>query len=79
MSSLDDSVKHVENEFHFLMKCSQYDQLRTEMFARIQAVDFSFSEMSVQNKFIFLLTTQHAAKIVAQFIVDAYDERLAQF
>ena len=61
------------------MKCSQYDQLRTEMFARIQAVDFSFSEMSVQNKFIFLLTTQHAAKIVAQFIVDAYDERLAQF
>ena len=79
MSSLDDSVKHVENEFHFLMKCSQYDQLRTEMFARIQAVDFSFSEMSVQNKFIFLLTTQHAAKIVAQFIVDAYDERLAQY
>ena len=61
------------------MKCSQYDQLRTEMFARIQAVDFSFSEMSVQNKFIFLLTTQHAAKIVAQFIVDAYDERLAQY
>ena len=79
ISSLDDSVKHVENEFHFLMKCSQYDQLRTEMFARIQAVDFSFSEMSVQNKFIFLLTTQHAAKIVAQFIVDAYDERLAQY
>ena len=71
ISTLDDSVKHVENEFHFLMKCSQYDQLRTEMFARIQAVDFSFSEISVQNKFIFLLTTQHAAKIVAQFIVDA--------
>ena len=40
---------------------------------------YTFSEMSVQNKFIFLLTTQHVAKIVAQFIVDAYDERLAQF
>ena len=70
-------MKHVENEYHFLMKCSQYDQLRSEMVARIQAADFA--QMNDLEKFIFLLTTQSVAKIVAQFIVDAYDERTAQF
>ena len=59
------------------MKCSQYDQLRSEMFAKIQAVDFA--QMNDHDKFVLLLTTQSLAKIVAQFIVDAYDERLSQF
>ena len=76
VSNLSDSMKHVENEYHFLMKCSQYDQLRSEMFAQIQAADFA--QMNDLEKFIFLLTTQSVAKIVAQFIVDAYDERTAQ-
>ena len=61
----------------YLMKCSQYDQLRSEMFAKIQAVDFA--QMNDHDKFVLLLTTQSLAKIVAQFIVDAYDERLSQF
>ena len=77
VSNLSDSMKHVENEYHFLMKCSQYDQLRSDMFAQIQVVDFS--QMNDHDKFVFLLTTQSVAKIVAQFIVDAYDERIAQF
>ena len=77
VSDLSDSMKHVENEYHFLMKCSQYDQLRSQMFVQIQAVDFA--EMNDPDKFVFLLTTQCVAKIVAQFIVDAYDERVAQF
>ena len=77
VSSLSDDMKHVENEYHFLMKCSQYDQLRSDMFAQIQVVDFS--QMNDHDKFVFLLTTQSVAKIVAQFIVDAYDERIAQF
>ena len=77
VSNLSDNVKHVENEYHFVMKCSQYDQLRSEMFARIQAADFR--HMNDQEKFVFLLTTQSVAKLVAQFIVDAFDERLPQF
>ena len=47
------------------------------MFARIQAVDFR--HINDQEKFVFLLTTQSVAKLVAQFIVDAFDERLLQF
>ena len=74
--NLSDNAKHVEHEFHFIMKCSQYDQLRSEMFAQIQAVEFS--QMNDVAKFIFLLTTQSVAKLVAQFIVNAFDARLSQ-
>ena len=76
VSNLSDNAKHIENEYHFIMKCSQYDQLRSEMFAQIQAVEFS--QMNDVAKFIFLLTTQSVAKLVAQFIVNAFDARLSQ-
>ena len=76
VSNLSDNAKHIENEYHFIMKCSQYDQLRSEMFAQIQAVEFS--QMNDDAKFIFLLTTQSVAKLVAQFIVNAFDARLNQ-
>ena len=76
VSNLSDEAKHIENEYHFIMKCSQYDQLRSEMFAQIQAVEFF--QMNDDEKFIFLLTTHSVAKVVAQFIVNAFDTRLSQ-
>ena len=76
VSNLDDNLKHIENEFHFVMKCSQYHHLRSEMFSIIQVSEFV--QMNDHEKFVFLLTTQSVAKIVAQFIVDAFDERIAQ-
>ena len=75
VSNLSDNAKHIENEYHFIMKCSQYDQLRSEMFAQIQADEFS--QMNDDAKFIFLLTTPSVAKLVAQFIVNAFDARLS--
>ena len=74
--NLDDNSKHVENEYHFLIKCSQYDSIRSEMFGKIRAVEFPM--LNDYDKFIFLLTTQSVAKLVAQFIVDAFDARLNQ-
>ena len=74
--NLDDNVKHVENEYHFLIECSQYDSIRSEMFEQIRAVEFPM--LNDYDKFIFLLTTQSVAKLVAQFIVDAFDARLDQ-
>ena len=76
VSNLIDNAKHIANEYHFIMKCSQYDQLRSEMFAQIQADEFS--QMNDDAKFIFLLTTPSVAKLVAQFIVNAFDARLNQ-
>ena len=48
--NLDDSVKHIENEFHFVMKCSQYHHLRSEMFSIIQVSEFV--QMNDHEKFV---------------------------
>ena len=72
-NDLDDSLKDVENEFHFLIMCSQYDNLRNILYSKIESP--CFATMTNRNKFVYLLTNQSVSKIVAQFIVDAFDER----
>ena len=71
--NLPDNEKHVDNEFHFLIKCSQYRSLRKELFDKIKIPNFQiFDDM---DKFTYLLTTKHVAHIVSSFIVDAFDSR----
>ena len=72
-NSLDDSLKDVETEFHFLIVCSQYDSLRNILYSKIESP--CFATLTNQHKFVYLLTNQSVSKIVAQFIVDAFDER----
>ena len=72
-NNLDDNLKDVENEFHFLIVCSQYDSLRNVLYSKIESP--SFATMTDHDKFVYLLTTPSVAKIVAQFIVDALDDR----
>ena len=79
ISNLSDDVKHVENEFHFLMKCTQFSDLRYNMFKKVKVEPHVFAQMNDHEKFVYLLSTQSEAKIVAQFIVDAFDERLDQY
>ena len=79
ISNLSDDVKHVENEFHFLMKCSQFRDLRYNMFKKVKVEQHIFAQLNDHEKFVYLLSTQDEAKIVAQFIVDAFDERLDQY
>ena len=79
ISNLSDDVKHIDNEFHFLLKCSQYSDLRYEMFKKVKVEHHVFAQLNDHEKFVYLLSTQSEAKIVAQFIVDAFDERLDQF
>ena len=63
----------VENEFHFLVKCKQYDQLRIVLFSRLSCPEFD--QLNDQNKFCFMLTRPHVARLVGQFIIDAFDLR----
>ena len=78
-SNLSDNVKHIEDEFHFLLKCSQYSELRYEMFKKVKVEQHVFAQLNDQEKFTYLLSTPSEAKIVAQYIVDAFDDRLDQF
>ena len=63
----------VENEFHFLVKCKHYDQLRNVLFSRLSCPEFD--QLNDQNKFCYMLTRTHVARIVGQFIIDAFDNR----
>ena len=49
------------------------DNLRNVLYSKIESP--SFATMTDHKKFVYLLTTPSVAKIVAQFIVDAFDER----
>ena len=63
----------VENEFHFLLKCKQYDQLRIVLFSRLSCPEFD--QLNDQNKFCYMLSRTSVARIVGQFIIDAFDYR----
>ena len=74
--SLPDENKQIEDEFHFLIKCRQYDQLRNVLFSSVETP--GFIDFSDKDKFIYLLTSRAAVKIVAQFIADSFDQRPAK-
>ena len=65
----------VENEFHFLVKYKHYDQLRNVLFSRLSCPEFD--QLNEQNKFGYMITRKHVARLVGQFIVDAFDNRPA--
>ena len=71
--NLPDTEKHIEDEHHFLICCSQYKVLRKVLFDKIEIPNFQ--NYSDTDKFIYLLTTKHVAHIVSRFIVDAFDSR----
>ena len=72
VSSHSDQLE-VENEFHFLMYCKQYDNLRSVLFSKLSFPQFD--QMNDQNKFCYMLTCPLVARIVGQFIIDAFDSR----
>ena len=63
----------VEDEVHFLINCEQYQTLRNTLYSKITTPGFvHFSQF---NQFSFLLTCSTVAKLVGQYIADAYDNR----
>ena len=72
--NLTPGLKLVEDEVHFLCVCNQYKNLRQILYSKIDHP--GFSNMTVYNKFNFLLTTAPLARNVGQFIVDAFDHRI---
>ena len=69
----NDNLLYVENEQHFMIQCHQYDDFRLDLYSKISIPEFS--NFSDYDKFIYLLTCKDVAKIVGQFVVDAFDNR----
>ena len=65
----------VEDERHFLICCEQYKNLRSKLFAEVSLCYPDFVLLSNYEKFNTLLTKSNIAKIVGQFINNAFDQR----
>ena len=63
----------VENEFHFLVVCKQHVNLRSVLYSRLSCPEFD--QLNDQNKFCYMLTHTPVARLVGQFIIDAFDGR----
>ena len=73
VNNLPDDEKYVEDEYHFIISCCQYEQLRNVMFSSIDIP--GFSDFTDRDKFIYLLTSRPAVKAVSQFIINAFEKR----
>ena len=65
--------KPVEDEYHFLLHCRQYSDLRQHLYSNIPAPNFI--NLSDNDKFVYLLTNVSVARLVGQFITNAFDAR----
>ena len=65
----------VEDEMHFMLHCKQYEKLRSDLFQKVEMP--GFSQLTNHLQFKHLLTCDHLARFVGQYVIDAFDQRLA--
>ena len=59
----------------FFICCEQHNSLRSKLFADVSLCYPDFVLLSDYEKFNTLLTKSNIAKIVGQFIINAFDQR----
>ena len=65
--------KPIDDEYHFLLHCNQYSELRQHLYSNVAAPNFK--HFSDKDKFLYLLTNASVARQVGQFISTAFDAR----
>ena len=63
----------VEDELHFLLHCKQYEKLRSDMLSNVDLP--GFSQLTDRLKLKYLLTCENLARVVGQYIINAFDRR----
>ena len=52
------TIEDIENEFHALFKCKEYVEIRNNLFERASLIKTNFSNMSDNDKLIFLFSNE---------------------
>ena len=65
----------IEDEFHFVMKCPVYSEIRNSLFTDVKILHPNFINLSDDDKFVFLNIT--CQKNLAQYLCNAFDRRRA--
>ena len=69
--------KEVEDEFHFIITCSEINKTRIKMFDEISSIVPCFNSMSEENKFDFIFSCEECdiLLIIVNYISEMYNER----
>ena len=69
--------KEVEDEFHFIITCSEINKTRIKMFDEISRIVPCFNSMSEENKFEFIFSCEECdiLLIIVNYISEMYNER----
>ena len=69
----------VEDEFHFLISCPKYDQLRLKLFKYISEKVPNFDNLPQRHKFTYILSCENMNIIrrLVSFLKDAFASRSA--
>ena len=68
--------KEVEDEYHFLMSCSNYQQLRDTLITCIQDECKNYIELKEKEQFVYMLSAGGiVCNFVSQYLNDAFAQR----
>ena len=68
------NLGETETEEHILVKCPKHNLIRETLFSKL---DQDFQNLSLKEKFSFLLNDPNTVKLTSQFIIEAFDNRTA--
>ena len=63
----------IENEFHFICECSQYDIYRQDMYNYVKAKNVNFASFDNENKFVYLM--KYEWKQIGMYMEKAWQKR----
>jgi len=71
------TMQTVEDEYHFLMTCGNYDQLRSDLTSKVLNSCEKFNLLTEQDQFIYMMSAEEQISVyVAEYINDAFSKRL---
>ena len=72
-------LKEIEDEFHFIMNCQKYHELRNHLFQKLNNISVFEQIQDDMDKFIFIMSGNNGdseiVNLVAQFTWDAFSKR----
>ena len=66
----------IENEIHFALECTIYQNERLELFDKIRSIDSWYIDLPPENKFVYLMNSENVRimKWFAKFVNSSFDK-----
>ncbi len=71
------NLNKIEDEFHFIIECPMYKQLRDNLFTTISGVNYHFINYNSMNQFIWIMTNEDHRILnkFGDFVIGAWEIR----